>query len=338
MYYSSLDPEITVKLPRDQQKLVQMYNAYPLDRFGYMPNAAGFDIHPDSLFKPYRCLDDYGTVCDRRAKELLELDRHMYVYWSGGIDSTAVMVALLRAGATSKEVTVVLDRKSMIENRPFYEQHLDKKFQTMRFRQAPEMLYHKPGALLVTGELNDHLNGTEGAQRVIWTSGIGAIMAENTPLNFAIAMGGLGWAHEDALALHANIMGSAANAGVVLARVFDAMWWICFAFKWQHVLMRMFTYGSSAFADQLSIDSYKNVAHFFNTVPFQAWAVTGHEKRLGENWSEYKIVCKRYVYRYTEDEAWLKHAVKIASLRDQGPDLKTHIHRFPPVQDVADAG
>lgn len=315
MYHLVNTNETFHRLPPMQQQIIRMYGTLPLDRFGFMDNPIGLVLHPDSIHKPQRCIDPYHLICRNRAKQLLERGERLYVYWSGGIDSTIVLVALIEMGATFDDITVVMSRKSLFENKGFYDRHIDGKFPTTEFKYLPEMILTTTGHM-VTGELNDHIHGTEGAQRCWWASGWDAIAAPNTELNFCFAVEGVGWPHDLAKEFYRNIMGSASKAKVKLRTVFDCLWWVCFAFKWQTVTMRMYIQGPYEFYQHMREEHYPRASHFFGTPEFQNWACTGHEKRLGANWSEYKLTAKRYVHRFDRDDEWYQHAVKIASLKD----------------------
>ena len=51
-----------------------------------------------------------------------DTDKPVYLFWSGGIDSTAILVSILRVWSQDslKNLTVLLDRRSCIENSYFY--------------------------------------------------------------------------------------------------------------------------------------------------------------------------------------------------------------------------
>lgn len=100
----------------------------------------------------------------------------VYVAWSGGIDSTAVLVAMLMQAQARPQherrsrLVVLLDDESIVESPNFYQKFIqDNKLQTL-FRNDKPLSWHEhcirsthPAArnILVTGELGDQLFGSD---------------------------------------------------------------------------------------------------------------------------------------------------------------------------------
>ena len=91
-----------------------------------------------------------------RAKELLaraeRLDVSLYSFWSGGIDSTCVLVSLLKnASASQKErIVVLMSEESISENPNFYRDHVHGKLRRDSSTMFPYLLGTKH--LFVSGE------------------------------------------------------------------------------------------------------------------------------------------------------------------------------------------
>lgn len=70
----------------------------------------------------------FEQVADRRAQEIIEMarssDRRCLVFWSGGIDSTCTLAALLRNGC---QPVVAMNAQSVYENQGFYKRHIQGK-------------------------------------------------------------------------------------------------------------------------------------------------------------------------------------------------------------------
>lgn len=304
-----------VKLPQHLVRLATLTGITPFDRFGYAETVPGAVLHPRAEYRfGGRSLDSYGNIAMDRARELLALDVPLYVYWSGGIDSTAILVALIRAGATREQLTVVCDNDSEMENGPFYDNHIDGVFPTRHAVDVPRMLVEHPEAHIVTGELNDQLFGADTMQRVCLTSGAPALQRPNTDADFVDVMGRLGYAAPDASALRRDIVGSAQTQDVTLRNVFDLLWWLNFAFKWQDVALRTMMAGRAAHLEHMNARQAERVHHFFGTARFQDWSITRHELKIIDRWPTYKITAKRFIFRHDANEDYLAHAVKVGSL------------------------
>ncbi len=192
-----------------------------------------------------------------------------------------------------------------MENKAFYSRYIFGQYPVIPSMELHLLLPYvwDVGGIIVTGECNDQLFGSDLMHRVVLTSGHKLLHEPATPLNFSIATGGFGWTHDVSQELYTDIMGSASKAGIVLTTVQGLFWWMNFAFKWQNVCLRM---CGNKMPDELY--------HFFSTPEFQDWSVTGHQKKLPDTWRNYKLPAKRYIYRFNGCEEYLKHAVKIGSL------------------------
>ena len=101
----------------------------PLDRTGVLK----YPVRTKSLYPMPRMhvfSKTYEETCNERAHELLaqaqSLDALLYAFWSGGIDSTCLLISLLKnATAAQKErIVVLLSEESITEYPLFYHQHL----------------------------------------------------------------------------------------------------------------------------------------------------------------------------------------------------------------------
>jgi len=107
----------------------------------------------------------YEEICNERALELLvkaELQGlGLYVFYSGGIDSTTVLVSLFKnATPVQKEnITVLLSENSIIENPTFYKEHLLGKVRLLSSANFMHLLGTE--AIFVSGEHNDQLFGSD---------------------------------------------------------------------------------------------------------------------------------------------------------------------------------
>jgi len=120
--------------------------------------------------------DALRTAMLNRARTLWErtektvVSSSIYVGWSGGIDSTAALVALLQTATTSRRrrLKVVLDEESMVENPTFYRNFIGGGKLEEVPRQGQPLSWHEDrirrenaANVFVTGELGDQLFGSD---------------------------------------------------------------------------------------------------------------------------------------------------------------------------------
>ena len=101
---------------------------YPLamaDRFGYLNHFSPWDLAADpNMPRPKREFkyDNFGNIMDKRAVEYIEAGKGkpLCVHWSGGVDSTALLVALLKHVEKPSDITVIFTPESVQEYIWFY--------------------------------------------------------------------------------------------------------------------------------------------------------------------------------------------------------------------------
>lgn len=294
----------------------------PHDRFGAVDPPQNFVKNPGSDFtfvpKVGGVQVQYQHIVDSTAKRLAALDRPLTVYWSGGIDSTVVLIALIKQGVQTIEVA--MNEKSIIENGDFYRGYIQGKLKTVDPIDVPTKLLTTAENVIVTGELNDQLFGSDAMLRVIFSSGYDVLLGPLSEDVYAAAMCKANASISDAHVrlIYADILASAATQNVPLRTVFDAMWWANFAFKWQCVLTRMYMYAPISATNSLTDAHRSRLHHFFGGTDFQQWACERIEPKILTRWGDYKITAKRYIYRFDGNEDYLIHGVKVVSLRDLG--------------------
>ena len=67
---------------------------------------------------------NFSQAAIEQANDLLDTQLPLYVLWSGGIDSTAILVAFLQTHRCLDKVTVILNYNSIIEYKLFYELYI----------------------------------------------------------------------------------------------------------------------------------------------------------------------------------------------------------------------
>ena len=226
----------------------------------------------------------YAECCDERAVELLEraeqLDVPVYVFWSGGIDSTTVLVSLLKAASAAalERITVLMSAMSVAEYPDFYVE----------------------------------LFGSDIIADTVFAFGFDKVVAKYDP-DLMRAFLAERMADDKLADWYTDLYDRlAAGAPVPLTTNYHRLWWNNFALKWQNVFMRMLS-----FADRpLTLDWVRTFyAPFFCTPDFQRWSMCNLDKRVREDWRGYKWVAKDLIYDFTKDEHYRDNKLKVGSLK-----------------------
>ncbi|MCS5590598.1 MAG: hypothetical protein NZ824_11600 [Candidatus Thioglobus sp.] len=262
---------------------------------------------------------DYHKVCDDKAIEILDECRRdnkdLRVSWSGGIDSTNALSAILKHWDSYPEVDLVvcLNQKSIDEYPWFYEKYLGAfnkikilmgdvqelahlgENEALGLNMAKDVGNGKD-YVIVTGELGDQVFGAKILINDIKENGTDGLV--NKP-------------YEEVFSPDINTF---------IKPLVDAMpkdWprdcgnvmhWLNFTLKWQWCQLRMF---------MMYPIEYKKYRHFYDSDGFQQWTMQNDMSVKMPNYDlkRYKEVAKRYIADYTGDEVYFVNKEKEDSQR-----------------------
>ena len=310
----------------------RIYNAkvMPIDRTGTIK----IPIHTTSLFplpsfRPFK--KTLEEICNDRAQELLrradKLQIPIKVFYSGGIDSSLVLVSLLKNATDTqrKNITILMNEASIAENPRLYHDHIHGKLQTDSSILFSYVLGQN--ALLLSGEHNDQLNGSDMVGSLMQTYGPAVI---NKPYNretfFSFFNSKL---KDEALTdFYLDLFEKLIAAAPVPIRTnYEYLWWINFALKWQTVSMRMLPYTAERNTAKITADYFNtNLAPFYRTDDFQLWSMNNPDKKIKDTWNSYKWACKDIIYDFTKDADYRDNKSKKGSLH--GLLLQQHAYDF----------
>jgi len=277
---------------------------------------------PDFNIKEERSIDE---IILERAEILWQWiekgDKLGMLWWSGGIDSTAMIVAMIQTSTPIRMqlIKVGLNQRSIEEYPLFFNKYI---------KQLPQMfISHNDGlqidldVLHISGEIGDQIFGSDYLRACF--GGGGRIFAGQEHF-----LGNIKAPWEDVMSLfvrdqllaknlpaeyHATLMDTYnmlnVNAPLEIVTLFDFWWWSNFNLKYTHVANRLQLNSSN------SALAHKRIDSFFDSDTFQRWSVNNHDKKIGDTWKSYKAPLKDFVYSFTKDRDWQKNKTKVQSLR-----------------------
>ena len=300
---------------------LRMYGNWtiPVDRTGTirMP-VRDLSMFPIPKQQPFK--RTFEELCNERAKQVLadaeKLSTTMYVLYSGGIDSTCLMISLLKNATLEqkKNMVVLLSPESIQENPHFYEEHLRGKMHMASSINFPELIGED--CYLLSAEHNDMVIGSEKIGKLIQLEGSAA---PHQPRNnetltrlYASYLGG----DMDSAHFYMDIFERICGVSPVpLTTNMDFLWWINFVIKWQscfHYILLFTPRRNAHKVTQKYVD--ERFISFYNTEEFQLWGMNNQDKRIKDTWKSYKWVLKDIIYEYTKDAEYRDHKTKKGSL------------------------
>lgn len=261
----------------------------------------------------------YEQLCDARACELLTraeaLDEPLYVSYSGGIDSTLVLVSLLKNASQAQKdrIIVLLSAESITENPRFYHEHILGNVQVMPGMRLPLLM--GGAGIFTSGELNDQLFGSDIVASLISMHGTQIIHAPYDSATIVKLFNHSIRNEEIARNVVRTLEKVKGAAPVPLETNYDGLWWFNFAMKWQSVYLRALSFVHPSRAHLITKEyAQHHLAPFFGTDEFRQWSMNNRDKKIKDSWSSYKWLCKDIIYAYNGDRDYRDHKLKKGSL------------------------
>lgn len=254
----------------------------------------------------------YKEICIERANQILKhaatINKPITILYSGGIDSTAVVVSFLLATSNTDNINIALNAASIQENPNFYYSHIRGKFNLIPSERTLDLL--TGDCIMVGGEFNDQLFGVDFI-KLFPTEQLFEPYTESNIVPFFEHAGmdpnqSKIWFS----LLHDHIR---TNRYCEIKYVTDFFWWFNFSFKWQSIYFRIIS--RTRHRDLITTDFLNTYYHqFYNTDDFQYWSMMNPDKKIVGNWRGYKITTKEFILEYTRDQEYFNNKVKIGSL------------------------
>jgi hypothetical protein len=266
----------------------------------------------------------YEEAVLSRAREFAALQDKLgipiYLMYSGGIDSTVMLLAFNEVlGNESKDrIEVALTQESINENpRLFYE------FIRPKFRMVSSELFayqFDRSRIIISGEHNDQLFGSDTLGdflKIVGYDGFEVALAPRTRdsvVRFLVEARGV---ERDIAEFWYDLLDDhiAKVAPVPVERVFDFFWWLNFTFKWQNVYFRILLRVAPHLRGNINLDFLRNYFfHFFSSADLQRWSMLNPDKKIVRRWDSYKVAAKQFIYDRTKDDEYFSSKLKVGSL------------------------
>lgn len=332
MTYYMMSKPPAHKVVTGSKHLSAFCDAYGLilyDRFGAVEPSIPMVPYGTASHKPIETGLSYAEICDGRAKWLLNQQRPIKAFWSGGIDSTTMLVAFFRAGASKDQIDIATTWHAVVENYDFFRSEICGKGYTIQVANSVsdglfdcKITKNLPARtvaghyIVVDGEHNDQVFGSDVLGVIAKTKGFDKLNKRHTIDEFSNICSDLLYVNKSSSRLmYIDILSSAKAANVVLETIYDVFWWLNFSFKWQNVALRSILRSDKEKWERINPLLLRNsFFHFFDIPEFQNWSITRAESKIGNSWKTYKAPAKKYIYEYDRNLEYFENAAKVGSL------------------------
>ena len=297
-------------------------NSPIVDRCDYVKMPYNF-----KLYEPFILPKDltgftmsYEDCCMQRTAEIVEISRRINkpitVFYSGGVDSTLVLVCLMKYLSPEEykqRVLVAMSWESIHENPNFYYDYIRPVGNIVNSNDLNNMF--DGSCIMVGGEHNDQLFGSDIIGSIFRITGFDHAHDPYTRESVC------NWLGHNMPPDVANYWFDLINnhiktqAPCEVTTNFQFWWWLNFAFKWQNVFFRMmFRVNESQRANINQAFVNDHFHHFYSTVEFQKWAMLNPNLKIKNDWRSYKWEAKRLIYEFNKDQFYYDNKIKSGSL------------------------
>jgi len=286
--YRSLtaDDQFLVRLNKVFSKNADPYGLRNQPRGYNFDQRVPFEILPAPALLDNRSLED---VVDRRAIELVALDKPLNLFWSGGIDSTLMTAAIL---PKTKNVTVYHTCESIKEN-PYFIDYINKfNIKTVIWSDAWVNKFNHDD-VIVTGTSADEITGS--LDKSFWDACNDKL---TDPWQDFFTQHG----YTDLIPRCEQLF---AQSPTDITTLFDARWW--FYFYIRH------TYFARRDWDLNLHNDFGNVVSFFDCAEFDSWSLHNKSELIGTKYSDYKRIFKEATKVYWINQDYVDNKEKTNS-------------------------
>jgi len=303
---------------------------------------------PELKFIEDRLEDIYDSRAIELYNEAKRTNKKLAVMWSGGIDSTSVLVSLLKNIPSNEHdiIEVICNTDSVFEHPAFFIKFIQGKIAirssvfflvTNEFLDRYILLHGDPADCLFGPSISRMKTAIrQGLHHESWQKNIDLIktpltkILENKANFYKIDLPDT-YRSDDHISEFSKKcvdwfckkLSNTITEGKhknYLTSIADWYWWSYFNFKWEFSCQRPFLYNNSGehISREKQISFAKNT--FFNTDKFQQWSYTNLKTLIPESdMTQHKSLVKKYIFDYSKISEYYKYKNKIAG---QQPGLQ----------------
>jgi hypothetical protein len=236
------------------------------------------------------------------ANDLINEGKKIFIMWSGGIDSTLMVIAFLLNNVPNDQVIIVCNNDSIRENFKFYSEHIRKKFSLM----STELLIQQAKNQIMNGIIlqADHAD-------LIFSSSLGKIMESlfgEKYLNLKLTKENLfpflekqKYDEQSKHCFYELVLETSKKSPIEIKTIRGFAWWYSFNFRWQHNREKF----------KARINPNNDYRTFFSHKEIQKWSVKNLMNRIDlDDKTEFRKIIKDF----TGDIEYSQYKIKWPSV------------------------
>lgn len=266
-----------------------------------------FRFHIDDKYKFPKLSsssDNFFETCMQAVENIKKENKKIYIMWSGGIDSTMVLVLFLMSKLDKDQLVVVCNTDSISEYYWFWKTFVKNECSLMSTEKLMQYSKHNVlDGIIITGDPNDAFFGASVANKFVDDFGINFLHLPCSRENILKTTKFLKLSDKSSHCFYDLMTETMKSSPRPIESVFDFYWWYCYNFLWMHNLEKL----------RSRLDPNTDVRLFFAEELLQAWSI----KNLTP--IKYKLSYKEdyqldIIYDFTGDRDYFKNKIKFDSI------------------------
>jgi hypothetical protein len=261
----------------------------------------------------------FDLVLDLIAEKFCHLvsqtQRTPYIMWSGGIDSTSILISLLKVAnkELQERLVVVCNQASIDENPYFYHHYIKDRLCTVdsdQFAVTPDN-YNK--ILYVNGDCAEMIFGSTHPHNLARQDNLDLLNCSWQ--DHVLLSKSMLTTNQDALEFGLGIIKeSIKHSPVPIETIHDFLWWHYFNFKINDSLIRTIVPVTNQLNDQQTLEFWKDsVQRFYMYPEMQIWSMITLNHRREHMHIAYKYDAKNYIYQFDRNDFYHNNKQKYPS-------------------------
>lgn len=249
--------------------------------------------------------DTFDEACIKSAVSIANVNKHIYLFWSGGIDSTAMVVAFLLAGVDKHQITIVFNNDSIQEYFLFYKNFILPNFNIVSLDLLMlESKYDLNDSVFVEANPADHAFGDNNINSIIFKFGNNYALSSASRENIIKIVKTLYNTTDYLAEIFFNLINSTINQSPKkIETIFDFWWWVGYNFKWESINQTLLP----------RLYPTADTRYFFNEIDMQIWTLNNLEP-IVVPFSYKKKYLKKIIFDYTNDAYYYDNKIKWPSI------------------------
>jgi hypothetical protein len=224
-----------------------------------------------------------------------------YLLWSGGIDSTSILVSLLKVAGPDvlRNLVVLHNEKSILENSFFYYHFIKDKISCINFDKSPFEVtvdnYDK--ILIIDGDAGNQMMGSPHINYLLHNNRHDILTQPWKTIDYRDIV-------PDATDFMIELIyESVEYAPVPIDNVADLLWWTAFNFKVDKVLLvKLPWWVRNLSPEQSKLFWNTGIFRSYSQPEMQIWSMITKDTRLHNCIPKY--ACKKYIYDFDNNDIW----------------------------------